>query len=80
MIGYIKENPKINPKEIGQKLQKHYGRNISKECIRNHMDGLMFILKDSQKSRKNSEKKEMKRSECIKKIVSSRKYSNHSHG
>lgn len=53
-----------------QKFQEHHCVSVDKEFIRNHLDGLMFTLKDIRRipERMNSQVNKIKRSEYTRKI------------
>lgn len=67
MEQYVEENPRITLKRITEKLQNDREIAVSKECVRKHLDGRMFTLKDIRREpeRDNSEEYKTRRCEYV---------------
>lgn len=64
MVLCIEENPKITLIQIKEKLEDEYSINVSIECIRTHLDGLMFTLKDVRREPEKANNLENKQKRC----------------
>jgi transposase len=71
MEQYIEENPRITLKQLTEKFQQDHQLLVSKECVRKHLDGLMFTLKDIRREpeRANSDDNKTKRCEYVRKLL-----------
>ena len=67
----ITENPKITLKELTEKLKIDMDLHLSKECVRKHLDGLMFTLKDVRREpeKANAEVNKIKRRDYVVKLL-----------
>jgi len=67
----IENNPRITLEQIKEKIKKDFEMNISKECVRKHLDGLMFTLKNARREpeRINSVDNKTKRCEYVRKLL-----------
>lgn len=68
---FIEENPKITLKQLNEKLQKKYEINVSTECIRQHLDGLLYTIKDlrNEPEKANCEVNKIKRREYVQRLL-----------
>lgn len=71
MEQYIEENPRITLKQITEKLRNDHEITVSKECVRKHLDGLMFTMKNIRKEpeRANSEANKTRRCEYVRQLL-----------
>lgn len=67
----IEDNPKITLQQLREELQETFQVNVSKECIRQHLDGLMFTVKQIRREpeRANSADTKTKRCEYVRKLL-----------
>ena len=67
----IERNPKITLQELKQILENEHKIGVSTECIRQHLDGLLYTLKDARKEpeKANSDINKMKRNEYVKHLL-----------
>lgn len=64
MVLCIEENPKITLIQMKEKIENRYSIIVSIECIRNHLDGLMFTLNDIRREPENANSVENKQKRC----------------
>lgn len=71
MTRYIEENPRMTLKELKRKFEEDHHVSVSTECLRQHLDGLMFTLKDIRREpeRTNSEETKTKRCEYVRQLL-----------
>ena len=50
----IEQNPTITLNEMKIKLKEEYNVNVYKECVRLHLDGLLYTLKDLRRKSENA--------------------------
>lgn len=67
----IEENPKITLKQLKEKFQHDHQISVSTECVRKHLDGLMYTLKDIRREpeRANSEDNKIRRREYAQQLL-----------
>lgn len=67
MVQYIEENPRLTLKELKNKFQENHQVIVSTECLRQHLDGLLFTLKDIRREpeKMNSDVNKRKRYEYV---------------
>ena len=67
----LKKTQKITLQLLKQKLKNEHNIDVSKECIRQHLDGLLYTLKDVQREpeKAKSDVNKMKRSEYVKYLL-----------
>lgn len=68
---YVEENSRITLKQLTEKLLQDHQIVVSKECVRKHLDGLMFTLKDVRREpeRANSVENKTKRAEYTRHLL-----------
>lgn len=71
MTQYVEQNPRITLKELKRKFEEDHHVTVSTECLRQHLDGLMFTLKDIRREpeRANSEETKAKRCEYVRQLL-----------
>nr|XP_022912684.1 uncharacterized protein LOC111423649 [Onthophagus taurus] len=50
----VEENPKITLKGLSEKIREDFALNVSNECVRQHLNGLMFTLKTARREPENA--------------------------
>lgn len=67
----IEENPRLTLKELKRKFQEEHEMNVSTECLRKHLDGLMYTLKDIRREpeRANSEDNKIRRRDYVQQLL-----------
>lgn len=68
---YIEENPRITLKQLRDKFQNNHQIVVSTECLRKHLDGLLYTLKDIRREpeRANVESNKIKRCDYVHKLL-----------
>ena len=71
MEQYIEENPRITLVQLREKFQNNHQIIVSTECLRTHLDGLLYTLKDIRKEpeRANIESNKIKRRDYVRKLL-----------
>lgn len=71
MEQYVEDNPRITLKQLTEKLQQDHQIVVSKECVRKHLDGLMFTLKDLRREpeKANTDENKIKRCEYARQLL-----------
>lgn len=71
MCEQIEQNPKLTLKEMKEKLQVDFDLSVSVECIRNHLDGLLYTLKNirHEPERANIDSNKLKRQEYVRQLL-----------
>lgn len=71
MVQYIEENPKLTLKQLKQKFEENHQVVVSTECLRKHLDGLLYTLKDIRREpeRTNSEENKMRRRDYVQQLL-----------
>lgn len=67
----IQENPKITLKEMKVRLHNSYEIDVSTECVRKHLDGLLYTLKDVRKEpeKANNDENKRKRRDYVQQLL-----------
>lgn len=67
----IERNPKITLQQLKEKILQSYEINVTKECIRQHLDGLMYTIKQVHREpeRANSIDNKTKRLEYVRTLL-----------
>lgn len=61
----VEENPKITLKGLSEKIREDFALNVSNECVRQHLNGLMFTLKTARREPENANSIQTKTSRSI---------------
>lgn len=67
----IEINPKITLLQMKEQLHKEHNIDVTTECVRKHLDGLLYTLKDIRREseKANSDDNKIKRSAYVKKLL-----------
>ncbi|XP_045483325.1 uncharacterized protein LOC123688727 [Harmonia axyridis] len=71
IVQYVEENNKITLKELRQKFLTDHQIIVSSECLRKHLDGLLYTLKDVRREpeRLNSGETKLRRKEYVQQLL-----------
>jgi len=71
MVEYIESNPKITLQQLKEKFQHLHQITVSKECLRKHLDGLLYTLKiiRHEPERANSDENKMLRRDFARQLL-----------
>lgn len=61
----VEENTRITLKQMKEKLMQTYQIEVSVECVRKHLDGMLFTLKDIRREPENANNEINKRKRCL---------------
>lgn len=71
IVNYIEENPRLTLKELKHKFEENHEVIVSTECLRQHLDGLMYTLKNVRREpeKTNSLENKTKRRDYVQQLL-----------